>query len=143
MCVYSQVIDHFGPRITPWIQPQPGLPSLPWTGETKPVFTVDGFTPEQREGLRKLIKEFWEALKAAETVDRLTGQPDCEDPEKAKLKDRVRELEALLGERCAKHPTYQALRKPRAACGTCRKLWRRAQVARKRAKASGKPQERP
>jgi hypothetical protein len=52
------------------------------------------FTPEEVADLRKLIANYREAMKAAETVDRLTGQPDCEDPEKAKLKERVAELEA-------------------------------------------------
>lgn len=46
--------------------------------------------------LRKLIDEFKEAVAAARTVDRLTGQPDCADPEKAKLEQRVAELEAQL-----------------------------------------------
>jgi hypothetical protein len=46
--------------------------------------------------LRTLIDEFRRALEAAKTVDLLTGQPDCVDPEKAKLEERVARLEAEL-----------------------------------------------
>jgi predicted nucleic acid-binding Zn-ribbon protein len=46
--------------------------------------------------LERLVKDFKDAVKAAELLDRLLKQPDCVDPEKAKLQERVVELEARL-----------------------------------------------
>jgi hypothetical protein len=46
--------------------------------------------------LRKLMDDFKAATEAAKIVDKLTGQPDCIDPEKAKLQERVAELERKL-----------------------------------------------
>jgi hypothetical protein len=43
-----------------------------------------------------LIKDFHKALAAAKIVDELTDQPDCHDPEKAILEDRVAKLEGEL-----------------------------------------------
>lgn len=73
MCVVSMVIDHFQPRIPKdfeWPYPPPDL---------GPV-----------------ILDFQKAVKAAEIVDQATGQPDCVDKEKAKLKARVRKLKMKL-----------------------------------------------
>lgn len=85
MCVYSMVHDHYTP-IIPVIQPvQPG--TFQWPPNPEPADAqkvVDAIA-----GLR-------EALKAAKIVDDLTGQPDCVDPEKAKLMDRIAELEKAL-----------------------------------------------
>ncbi len=77
MCVVSMVIDQF----SPFFQPTQIVP-----------FTVDE-PSDSGAALRRLIDEFRVALAAAKTVDRLTGQPDCEDPEKAKLLARVDALE--------------------------------------------------
>ena len=87
MCTLSMVIDHFDQRIPGgWTWP----PRL-----SEPAIDL--------AELRRLINEFREAVDAAKTVDRLTGQPDCVDPEKAKLQERVERLEkvvdALLAER--------------------------------------------
>lgn len=90
MCVVSWVQDHYEPLF-----PRPANPAPTITGPS--VFTwPPQFTPEEVAALRKLIANYQEAMKAAETIDRLTGQPDCEDPEKAKLKVRVAELEAHI-----------------------------------------------
>ncbi len=86
MCVISMVIDRFEPQF-PVIGPsQTADPRL---------FT---WPPSiDLAELRKLVDEFKQAVEAAKTVDRLTGQPDCVDPEKAKLVERVAELERRLG----------------------------------------------
>jgi hypothetical protein len=81
MCVVSGVYDHFKPRFDPFLKP--GWPS--------PIPDVPDLVETE-----KLIKQFTEALKAAETVDKLTDQPDCEDPEKAKLKEQVARLEKVV-----------------------------------------------
>lgn len=91
MCIMSMVHDHFKPMIP---SPQPWTPSplvtppspVPW------VPMIDEAT------LRKILADFAEAQKAATVVDKLTGQPDCLDPEKATLIERVRELERRLAE---------------------------------------------
>ena len=46
--------------------------------------------------LTKVVNDFIAAKIAAETVDRLTAQPDCVDPEKARLIERVADLEKRL-----------------------------------------------
>jgi hypothetical protein len=81
MCVVSMVYDYYRPRIEPY---------YPWYPGSSPTIypQVDEF--------QKLIEEFKEAIKAARRVDDLTGQPDCSDPEKAKLEERVAELERQL-----------------------------------------------
>lgn len=109
MCVVSMVMDDFNDRFRPWID-QPINPPLPQT-----ITVTDGtsgawLTSATVAELRQLIQEFKEAVAAAKTVDRLTKQPDCQDPEKIKLVERVAELEKQL----AKH-TKKKARKPRAA----------------------------
>ena len=42
------------------------------------------------------ISLFRRMITDAETFDRESGQPDCTDPEKAKLLDRINELEEQL-----------------------------------------------
>lgn len=102
-----RVLDGDGPYkdrfpkewIVPDVQPQPWQQPAQVHGTT---FTLaQPLTDEVRkmlEEMRALIAEFREALHAAQVVDRLTKQPDCEDPEKAKLVDRVAELERRLNE---------------------------------------------
>lgn len=85
MCVVSMVFDHYQE------------PFKQWTGTNLPDF-LKPTSPEVLE-LRQLIAEFREALKAAKTVDKLTGQPDCEDPKKATLEERVAALERALAGR--------------------------------------------
>jgi hypothetical protein len=100
MCVVSGVYDHFNKLIPlPWPQPiQPWVPVVPTT--PPPIITIGSttteITPSLAEELRQLIREFREAVAAAKTVDRLTGQPDCADPDKAKLEERVAALEKEL-----------------------------------------------
>lgn len=99
MCVVSAVHDYFSPLI-------PGVPAVPWPGPWAPAPESPPRTPEvpapspgldpalfavpmQLIELRLLIDRFERAVAAAKVVDELTGQPDCVDPEKAKLEDRV------------------------------------------------------
>ena len=108
MCVMSMVMDHYQPIIPVWPPqqpfpfgpgpvPQPPQQVVPVAGAFIPVtYFVPLTSPEELAELRKLIAEFKEAVKAAATVDRLTGQKDCVDPEKAKLEVRVAELERRL-----------------------------------------------
>jgi hypothetical protein len=94
MCVVSMVFDHFEKQFPTW----PNVPN-PMPSPPPPQVDLSGLfsvTREREEELRKLIKEFREAVEAAKKVDVLTKQPDCEDPEKAKLVDRVAELERRL-----------------------------------------------
>jgi hypothetical protein len=52
--------------------------------------------PQTTEEIERLIREFREAIDSAKRLDVLTKQPDCEDPEKAKLEERVAELERQI-----------------------------------------------
>src|SRR5690242_16295965 len=102
MCVMSMVMDHYGPRFPdPFEAPfpfPPGFldPSTIGPIDLKPIEPVESTPIADLLGsaaaiaeLRALIREFREAVAAAKTVDVLTKQPDCEDPEKAKLLERV------------------------------------------------------
>lgn len=82
MCVVSMVHDHYNEPFRKWLSDTPVI--QPWI----PVAEI--------EELRKLIREFREALTAAKRVDELTNQPDCVDPKKATLEERVAELERRL-----------------------------------------------
>jgi hypothetical protein len=58
--------------------------------------------PADVERLAKLVKEFREAVAAAEKLDTLLKQKDCVDPEKVQLQARVVFLEALIERLTAK-----------------------------------------
>lgn len=82
-------MDHYQPLIPVTLDPiTPYTPhtSIPWPWQTA----------TQLAELQKVIADFKEAVEAAKTIDRLTGQPDCEDPEKMKLIGRVAELERQI-----------------------------------------------
>lgn len=104
MCVVSMVFDHFtGPfepyvPMVPWAPPppQPPLPFPAAVPALDPSWVA--LTRQQAQELGRLIAEFREALRAARVVDKLTGQPDCQDPDKAELLRRVQYLEQRLAE---------------------------------------------
>jgi len=49
------------------------------------------YTPQRIETFRSLVE-------SAKQYDSLTNQPDCEDPEKAKVKEHIDELEISMNE---------------------------------------------
>lgn len=84
--------------VTPW--PWPNNPYAPPAPATSPPTIVQ---PQVAEGVdnktvKELIDTLRQAIEAAERFDKLTGQPDCVDPEKATLMERVEELERRLKE---------------------------------------------
>lgn len=93
MCNVSQIMDQWAPHFpSPSIYPSPNTARPPFV----PAPPSTGPTVVEPADLRELIAAFYKALDAARSFDRLTGQPDCEDPEKAKLLERVAELERRL-----------------------------------------------
>lgn len=82
------VYDHFQDRFPKTIT----NPATSITFAPQPAPAVD------IEELRQLIKDFREAVEAAKKVDALTNQPDCVDPEKAKLEERVAALEKQIAQ---------------------------------------------
>lgn len=109
MCVYSMVLDQFGPLIPPLVPdpivPAPRSPFTPhpfrWGPITPPPQTTPvQLTPDQ---LQKIIDAFHEMMAAAKKVDEAVGHKNCEDPDKAKLEARVAELEEALAN-LRKHP---------------------------------------
>jgi hypothetical protein len=93
MCVISNVMDHYNPLFpapTPLPVDGPGVHDFDWTKFFQP--------PIDLVELRKLVDEFKEAVAAAKKLDIILKQPDCIDPEKAKLEERVAALEARLAE---------------------------------------------
>lgn len=108
MCIVSMVHDHYGDRFIPWFDPN----RLPWRD---PFPGANPFSPlrkggqkvptarpiseeiaEELQALRQLIAEYREAITKAKRLDELTKQPDCEDPKKATLEERVTDLEQRL-----------------------------------------------
>lgn len=91
MCIVSNVMDHFG--TTPW----PGGIDIRGTSSTGGiVFGPPQLSADELNELRAFIKEFRQAVTAAEFLDRIMKKPDCVDPEKAKLVERIAFLEAQL-----------------------------------------------
>lgn len=98
------VFDHYDPLIPQpqWPPPQPRRtrpfhppsPFEPFPMDPTPTFSP--LTKEQLDSMMKIIEQFKKAVEAAKTVDKLTGQPDCADPEKEKLLARVAELEKQI-----------------------------------------------
>jgi hypothetical protein len=50
------------------------------------------------EDIRRILDAYRESLDLARQVDEIAERPDCEDPVKAELLDRVAEIEARLDE---------------------------------------------
>jgi hypothetical protein len=100
MCNVSMIMDTWSPHIpqpNEWVpRTVPQFPQqIPINVPPDPAKRVAEMTVDE---LRKLLAAFHNAVAAAETFDRLTGQPDCIDAEKAKLVDRVAELERKIEE---------------------------------------------
>lgn len=90
MCVISMVHDHFNPMIpdiTQIMQPGTVIEPIDWSKLLGGADLAE---------LRQLIADFRAAVDAAKTVDALTKQADCLDPEKAKLEERVKRLEKVI-----------------------------------------------
>lgn len=98
MCVISMVMDHYRPM----------FPDVPIGGPlpTSQQFDLSRLFPSavDLDELRRLINDFKQAVDAAKKVDLLTAQPDCIDPEKAKLLERVERLERVIDALLASKP---------------------------------------
>lgn len=109
MCFVSMVYQHFEPlmphhapwspfwQIPPAQAPMEPSPTYPNPIPQITIGTIPSPNPDLAE-LRQLIADFKEALKAAKLLDKLTKQPDCEDPKKATLEERLAKLEAIINE---------------------------------------------
>lgn len=90
MCIVSNVHDHYNPLFPPMVPPVDQVVTpIDWSK----VFPQPA--PDLSE-MRKLIDEFKEAVAAAQKLDTLLKQPDCVDPDKAKLQERVERLERII-----------------------------------------------
>jgi hypothetical protein len=95
MCVRSMVYDYWNKY--PWPQPLPIY--VPY-----PVPQPQPYDPMPRqpqieinwEVVKADIEKFKKSIAAAKVVDDLTAQPDCEDPDKAKLKEKIEALEKRI-----------------------------------------------
>jgi hypothetical protein len=95
MCVMSAVMDQYSPYIPqpnswPYMSTAPGYPAA--SPAASPVLPV----PDQIDAMKTFLESFHKATEAAQVFDEQTGQPDCIDPEKAQLLDRVAQLEAKI-----------------------------------------------
>lgn len=62
------------------------------------VYDMFGKLPDSWYTLQR-IDLFHSMVTDAKTFDTESGQPDCEDPEKAKLEERIAELEQELAKK--------------------------------------------
>ncbi len=96
MCVASMVSDYGQQQFPDWRhwQSLPGNPVTP-----SHPYPRDTFTPAEAERIRELMRLF----QAAQEIDRVTGQPACQDPAKAQFEravmDRLDAIETNLGMR--------------------------------------------
>lgn len=98
MCIVSMVHDKMGPAF-PDIQPWDGRPVYPTVPSVVTSPNVVALTAQPSfdfSELKKLIEEFRELIKAATLLDQKLNQPDCVDPEKAKLGEKIAKLESLI-----------------------------------------------
>lgn len=97
MCVLSMVMDEFSKAPEWQLIPnkQIGWPYLTNPGNIT-ISSPQTLTKEDINKLEQLIKDFKEAVNIAQKLDILLKKPDCVDPEKHKLVQRVAELEAQL-----------------------------------------------
>ena len=96
MCVLSMVMDEFG-KHPDWQLVPTNPPIYPFvTNPGAITFTPQQLTKADIDKLEQLVKDFKEAVQIAEKLDILLKKPDCVDPEKHKLVQRVAELEDQL-----------------------------------------------
>lgn len=92
MCTVSMVSEHYEDAFRKYIPTWPQLPT-PHIPEGAPAWVTE---PTWVTELRAMIADFRKAMEAAKVVDALTKQPDCIDPEKAKLQEHVARLERVI-----------------------------------------------
>lgn len=101
MCTVSMVMDGWNPLIP---QPSRTVPWPPYPNVVPGTIPDPAFIPYNprvaeeynNEDLRKMLDAFMKVYEGAKAFDEASGQPDCEDPEKTRLLERVEELERRL-----------------------------------------------
>lgn len=94
MCVVSMILDHGRQRY-----PAPSL--IPWNPQPYPMpGIIDNPTqpPNQEKNFKELIDELYKLIDQAKKYDEAAGEPDCEDPEKEKWLDEVKEIRNRMKE---------------------------------------------
>jgi len=92
----SMVMDSYTPRGWPWNEPAIGPETVGNT--TTWIDLTYGLSKEEVDQLRKMIREFKDVTEAARKIDEATNQPDCADPKKVELEQRVAVLEHVLAD---------------------------------------------
>lgn len=101
MCMMSVVHDHFNKEFDSfpgWPPIGPDQPTTPFDFNKFLILDKVSISKAELEALQKLIKDFRSAVEAAAKLDVLMKTPDCVDPEKAKLQERVLFLEKMVDE---------------------------------------------
>ena len=90
MCAVSMIIDYGRDRI--W-------PHQPWTTPNmEPVYPlpIPQFPQIDEAAMKAKLDAFLKLIEQAKETDKVTNQPDCEDPEKVKwLRELVRRFDGL------------------------------------------------
>jgi hypothetical protein len=93
MCTFSMIVDEIGPKIPDITSPNPFTP--PWVAP-RPPMSFTPYTHDQIEEWRKFFEEAKAKLAAAKAEDEAAGTPDCTDPAKAPILERLAEMERRL-----------------------------------------------
>ena len=95
MCIVSMVHDQTSPWVPeiepyapPWENPNKMKPAGSLRILSQPTVDLAEF--------QRLISEFRQMIEAAKFLDQKLNQPDCVDPEKAKLEEKIKQLEAII-----------------------------------------------
>lgn len=112
MCVYSNVMDGFGPIIPIPVNPEPLAPVSPGWVPPLPPLPIPWQPAIPPDQLQQLLKDVREALDLARRLDTLLGHPDCERPEKVAFLQRIAALETELAalKKAQKKPRKKSVR---------------------------------
>jgi hypothetical protein len=95
MCVVSMVHDSYTDKL-PWVEPYVPPEAERWAKHVVGTYPLGA--PIDFNKLREMIDEFRALIEAAKFIDSKLSQPDCLDPEKAKLEEKITQLEAVIAQ---------------------------------------------
>jgi hypothetical protein len=96
MCVVSNVGDMGRELLPTWPYVPPVQPFFPLAPEPQP-FGPFVSTPDPGAWAKEAFEAFKQLLEAARKYDKDTGQPHCEDPDKTKVVEDIKQVAEAVG----------------------------------------------